>query len=151
MNGPLVMGRWLALLGLVASLTLGPGLKLGRGTPEPAAVDALAWFAARGEPAVAGRGLGQTGSYRMVRLAGECGRQVVPLDRPDEILPLLRRVLPAADWDGALLWLGELEPWPERLDTLPRRQLWHRLRHGVTPTPALVLRGEGCPAAAPRR
>ena len=134
-------GRRLALLGLAACLALGLGLKLGRAAPEPAAVDALAWFAARGEPAVAERGLGQTGSYRMLRLAGACGRQVVPLDRPDEILPLLRRTLPEPAWAGAQLWLGGLEPWPEDLSGLPRRRLWHRLRHGVTPTPALVLRG----------
>ncbi|WP_431268433.1 hypothetical protein [Dankookia sp. P2] len=137
------MRRSLAVLGLAASLTLGLGLKLGRAVPEPAAVDAIAWFAARGEPAVAARGLGQTGSYRMLRLAGPCARQVVPLDKPEEILPLLRRALPDQAWDGAQLWLGGLEPWPEDPASLPRRRPRHRLRHGVTPTPALVLSGEG--------
>ncbi|MFC7476747.1 hypothetical protein ACFQS7_20435 [Dankookia sp. GCM10030260] len=137
-------GRWLAVLGLAASLGLGAGLKLGRAAPDPAALDAVAWFAARGRAAVAERGLGQSGSYRMVTLAGACGARVVPLDKPEEILPLLRRGLDDADWAGAELWLGGLEPWPADPAALPLRQVWYRLRHGVAPVPALLLRGAGC-------
>ena len=65
---------------------------------------------------------------------------MVPLDKPEEILPLLRRTLRAEAWAGAQLWLDGLEPWPDDLAALPWRRLWYRLRHGVAPTPALVLR-----------
>lgn len=128
---------------MVTSLGGGLASKAAREAPAAGIQEAVDWFVAQGIRPMRVVPLGQSGSYRMVVLSPVegCARRVIALDRPDEILSLLRRDLPPEAWTSANLWLGGLEPWQDTVTWLPLRRLWIRLRDGVTPTPALVL---GC-------
>jgi hypothetical protein len=138
---------------LLALASAGGGVAVK--TRPAAAPEPLAWMAARalaptGEALI----IGGSEGHRMHLLAtgdGDCILGLVALDAPEEVLPAIRRALPAESWDGARLWLGELQAGVPGAVELQLRRMWMRLRDGAAPRPALVLPATGCAAVLAAR
>jgi hypothetical protein len=71
---------------------------------------------------------------------------LVPLDSPEELLPVLRREMPDEVWAGARLWLDGLRQGVPSPAALQAERLLLRLRNGAAPRPAVVMMEPGCTA-----
>ncbi len=112
-------------------------------TPRAAA---LVWAAANGLMPGASEDLTRNGIYAIHHFSTADGCEVIaaPLGRADEVLPLLRARLSAAEWANRRLLIASVGPMPERVANIQLRRLLTRFSVGHSPQAVLLTAPGNC-------